>query len=268
MTAMIGLMGAALATHGLLGWILAIAAACAVVAGLNVATSGLTGFTAGRTYTASAAAMGKGLAVVRVTDDNHVAIAGANVAILGFVDESNINIGDAINIIEAGEFYGQIGAAVTAGNFLITDASGRLIPTAAAGDNVVAMALTSGTSANDFIVAIVNQFVRGAQVPEVDYVASGALAVQSSLDTLGSSGALAMTLATPTSGQGGISKKIVAITAHAHTVTAAPNKIQDANATYDTVTFAHVGDFIELESIGTSGVWQVVALRGATLSEV
>lgn len=253
------------AIHG--SWLLWLLSSLACLAGVAVATSGIVGSPSVRTYTASAAAMGKGLAVVRVTDDNHVAIAGANVAVLGFVDESNINIGDAIGIIEAGEFYAPIGAAVTAGQFLITNANGQLIPTAAAGDSIVAMAITSGANSGDFIVALVCQFVRGASVPTTYPTAAGAIAVAPGITGIDGAGALAMTLATPTTpAQDGITLRIVAITAHAHTVSTAANKIQDDNATYDTVTFAHVGDFIELFSV--NGAWQVAALRGATLSEV
>ena len=232
-----------------------------------VATSGLVLTFTPRTYAAGAAAMGKGLGVVRGADDNHVVIAGANVAVLGFVDEANINAGDAIGIIEAGEFYAPIGAGVTGGQYLITNGSGQLIPTSASGDNIVAMALTSGVNPGDYIVALVCSTVRGAQVPEVDYVASGALAMQSSIDTLGSGAALAMTLATPSAGQAGISKKIIAVTAHAHKVTTAANVVQTTNATDDTITFAHVGDMVELLALDT-GVWQVITLLGATLSEV
>jgi hypothetical protein len=235
---------------------------------LAVATKGVVGSPAKRSYHAGAASMTRGLAVVRGADDEHVAIAGANVSVLGFVEESTVSAEDPISIVEGGGFIAKIGAAITAGQALITDSSGRLVPTAAAGDQIVAQALSSGANANDYIVAKVMQSVRGASAPEVDYVASGALAVAPSVDTLGSGAAILMLLGTPSAGQGGITKKIVAVTAHAHTVTTAANKIQDANSTGDTITFAHVGDFVELLSIGVSGVWQIVTLRGASLSEV
>jgi hypothetical protein len=249
--------------HGLL----ALMTALVLAVGITLATKGPIGRPEVRTYAAGAAAMGKGLAVVRGTDDNTVAIAGANVSVLGFIDESNINAGDDIGIVEGGEVLVPIGAAVAVGNWLITNASGQVVPTSAAGDNIVGQALSSNSNAGDFIVMHINQFVRGASTPTTYVTASGAIPVAPGLIGLNGAAALAETLATPTTpAQDGIPLTIVALTAHAHTVTTAANKIQDTNATYDTVTFAHVGDMVELKSI--NGVWQVIALRGATLSEV
>ncbi len=250
--------------HGI-GWLIAVG--FALLVGINVATTGVIGGAAVRTFTANAAAMSKGLAVVSVTDDNHVAIAGANVTILGIIDESTINIGDAIGIVESGECYAVIGAAVSIGQWLVTDGSGRLIPSTNTGDNVVAQAKSSGSSAGDFIVVQVGQFQKGGVSTTNYFVAAGAIPVAPGTADLGSAGALAMTLATPTTpAQDGVSILIRASTAHAHTVTATANKIVTTNATYDTITFAHVGDSIELRAVG--GVWQVVVNNGTTLSEV
>lgn len=96
---------------------------------------------------------------------------------------------------------------------------------------------------------------------------SGAITVSGGTVGLGSTGALAMTLATPTTpGQDGTVITIVAVTAHAHTVTTAANLIKGANTSGDTITFAHVGDMVILEAVG--GLWYIRVLNGALLSEV
>ena len=99
-------------------------------------------------------------------------------------------------------------------------------------------------------------------------VASGAIAVASGTVGLGSAGALAMTLATPTTpAQDGTRIFIVAETAHAHTVTTAANVIKNAGpASGDTLTFAHVGDSVELEAV--AGLWYIRSLNGPALTEV
>lgn len=90
--------------------------------------------------------------------------------------------------------------------------------------------------------------------------ASGAIAVTSGTVALNGAGAMAMTLATPTTpAQDGITLTIVAQTAHAHTVTTAANKI---NGIYDTVTFAAKGDIVILQSVG--GIWIVTYIGGPT----
>ena len=102
--------------------------------------------------------------------------------------------------------------------------------------------------------------------------ASGAIAIASGTVGLGSTGALAMTLATPVAGAPGVGQDgtrifIVAETAHAHTVTTAANIIKNAGpASGDTLTFAHVGDSVELEAI--AGLWYIRSLNGPALTEV
>lgn len=102
-------------------------------------------------------------------------------------------------------------------------------------------------------------------------IASGAIAISSGLVGLGSSGALAMTLATPTAGGPGVGQDgtrifIVAETAHAHTVTTAANKIKNTAASGDTLTFAAQGDSVELEAC--AGLWYVRSINGPVLTEV
>lgn len=98
--------------------------------------------------------------------------------------------------------------------------------------------------------------------------ASGAIAIKEGTVILDAASALAMTLVAPTAGlpnAGGDDGKIlriVAKTAHAHTVTTPSNKINGAD---DTATFANVGDAIEL--LAYNGVWYKLNAT-ATLSEV
>ena|ERR1017187_1017847 len=112
--------------------------------------------------------------------------------------------------------------------------------------------------------------IAAASVAEgaVHKTASGAITIAPSIVGLGSGGVLAMTLAAPSSpAQDGTRMFIVAETAHAHTVTTPANTIKGANTSGDTVTFAHVGDSVELEALG--GLWYVRGgLSGAVLSEV
>ena len=92
--------------------------------------------------------------------------------------------------------------------------------------------------------------------------AAGAVSPTPGLVTLGGASAQAYTLVAPPAD--GIVMKFSIISAHAHTLTTPPDGI---NSAYDTVTFAAVGDAIELQSAG--GVWYVVGAHGtATLSEV
>lgn len=96
---------------------------------------------------------------------------------------------------------------------------------------------------------------------------AGAIPLVSGTYIINGSGALAMTLATPTTpAQDGIQLTIIAGTAHAHTVTTAANKIVPSK---DTVTYAAVGDYIVVLSQG--GLWINIGIGGptpASLSEV
>ncbi len=114
-----------------------------------------------RTYQAGAAAMQRGLVAVQGADDQHVLIAAAAGAQgIGIVEESTVNAGDPISIVFEGEAYAVVGAPVNAGQYLVSDNQGRVVPSAAAGDQVICRAVSSGALANDEIVVYVNPFIR------------------------------------------------------------------------------------------------------------
>ncbi len=105
--------------------------------------------------------MARGLAVVQGADDNHVVTAAAaNANAIGIQEEATIAAGAPVSVIRSGEAVAVYGAAVAAGQYLITDAQGRLVPTAAAGDNILARAITSGANAGDFGIVFIAPFIR------------------------------------------------------------------------------------------------------------
>lgn len=117
------------------------------------------------------------------------------------------------------------------------------------------------------IARVSSDYAGGGQQTTTYITASGAIPLVSGTYVLNGAGALAMTLATPTTpAQDGIILKITAGTAHAHTVTTAANKIVPS---FDTATYAAVGDYIILQSQG--GFWINYGIGGptpASLSEV
>jgi hypothetical protein len=97
-------------------------------------------------------------------------------------------------------------------------------------------------------------------------VASGAAALLGGVTTLGSSGAIAITLAQPVAGeQDGLEMTFIAVTEHAHTITTSADGIDGIG---DTLTFAaaHLGESVTLRAIG--GVWFMVNANGVVLTEV
>jgi hypothetical protein len=124
------------------------------------ATTGVIGSPRSRTYQAQTANMGRGLIAAQGATDTQVAVSGANAEGIGIVQESTLSIGDPISITLEGEAYAVIGAPVNAGQYVISDASGRAVPSTAVGDNIVGRAISSGSAANDEIVIYVNPFIR------------------------------------------------------------------------------------------------------------
>lgn len=228
----------------------------------NVETTGVIGVPLKRSYLAAAATMGRGLALVQGANDNTLAVASvANAPAFAVLEESNVNAGDTISAIILGEAVAVIGAAVTAGQYLVTDAQGRLVPASGNGNqNVVARAVSSGSAAGDYIVVLINPDSGITQEAVTHYTVAGAIPVAPGAAGIGSAGVLAMTLAVPTAAQDGMQIFVTAETAYAHTVTTPANGI---NGTKHIATFAARGDGVVFEAMNLT--WNVRALIGGTV---
>jgi len=91
-----------------------------------------------------------------------------------------------------------------------------------------------------------NQYVLGNDAADdTAYTANGAIAITTGVHAIAKVSAAAMTLAPPTAAQEGTRIIIVARTAFAHTVTLTEG-LGGKGASFDTMTFAAVGDSIEL----------------------
>jgi hypothetical protein len=207
----------------------------------------------------------RGMAVTYGTDAYHATlIAAAASASIGLLEEDAVSTKNPVPVIEFGQAVGQIGASVTALQPLTTSAAGLLVP-AQPGQPVTAIALepqtyvSPGSFACVFVVALLGLTMSGSGVTHA--TVAGAIPVATGSTGIGSGGALAMTLATPTNAQDGTVIEVFAETAHAHTVTTAANKI---NGNKLTVTFANVGDSVSLEASG--GIWIARNVQGAALS--
>jgi hypothetical protein len=226
---------------------------------MNVETTGVTGNPQRRSYVAAAAGMTRGFALVQGANDATLAVASAaNAPAFAILEESTVYAGDAISAIYEGEAVAIIGAAVQAGQNLITNAAGQLIPaTGATNQNIVARAVSSGSNAGDYIVVFVSPDNGPTQDAVTHYIVAGAIPVAPGTAGIGSAAALAMTLAQPTAAQDGMQIFITAETAHAHTTTFAANGI---NGTKHVITFAAQGDGAVVEAMAT--VWNVRSLVG------
>ena len=219
----------------------------------------------------------RGLAVTYGSDTFHATVvaAAAALAVVGILEEDAVavvrggvnTVGEPNTVIEFGQAVAQIGASVTALQPLTTNASGQLVP-ANPGQPIVALALEAqtyvspGSFACVLVVAILGLVMPGSPVSYV--TAAGAIPLVSGTVIINGAAALAMTLGVPPAD--GIVIKIFAGTAHAHTVTAAADTI---NNTKDTITYAAIGDVAVVESVG--GKWLIEAIGGPTpaaLSEV
>jgi hypothetical protein len=213
----------------------------------------------------------RGLAVTYGSDQYHAAlIAAAAAAAIGLIEEDAISVQNPISVIEFGQTVAQIGATVAELQALTTNAAGQLVP-AQPGQPVIAIALepqtyvSPGSYANVFVLGAFGYLLTPGS-PVSYLTASGALPIATGTYVLNGAAALAMTLANPTNAQDGTTLYIVALTAHAHTVTTPADAIY---GTKDTVTYAAKGDFIQLEAV--NGGWMVKAIGGPTpaaLSEV
>lgn len=95
------------------------------------------------------------------------------------------------------------------------------------------------------------------------YTAAGAITVKPGLNLIGSGGALAMTLASPSTSQNGMIMSIIASTAQAHTITTTAG-FNGGTTARDVCTLGGaIGDGITIQASG--GVWYVLANRNCTL---
>jgi hypothetical protein len=181
------------------------------------------------------------------------------------------------NLSVLAKHAGAVNDAVAVGDQVFIDASTAVLSKDATDVpfGVALDAVTSGATATIrvLIVQAVGVAALTQSGPATDgvtaAVASGAIAVASGTVSLGSGGALAMTLATPASpGDDGKQIFVIAVTAHAHKITTAANKIVMQGATGDTLTFAAVADSVLLEAIG--GLWYVrdITATNPALTEV
>lgn len=107
----------------------------------------------------------------------------------------------------------------------------------------------------------IGEYTTGAQTT---YTTAGAITVKPGLTLIGSSGALAMTLAAGSTQQDGMMMSIFASTAQAHTITATAG-FNGGTTARDVCTLGGaIGDGIVIQSWG--GVWYVIANRNCTLA--
>ena len=209
----------------------------------------------------------RGLAVTYGTDSFHAAlIAAAAVSIVGLIEEDAISTKAPVRVITFGQTVAQVSAAAfNAGTLLTVNATGQLVA-AQAGQPVCAVALepNAGVAGSYVTVFVLGLFGFTMPGDPVSYpTAAGAIPITPGEYTVAIDGAaaLAMTLAQPTGAQDGTRIFVTAATAHAHTVTTGANGI---NGNKHVVTFAAVGDSVELEAVNL--LWVVRSLVGAVLS--
>jgi hypothetical protein len=86
-----------------------------------------------RSFTAESAGLQRGYGVTQGAADGGVAaIAAANTRIKGVLNRPTVNVGDPANVTTLGEEIAIAGAAITAGQLVTTDNTGRFVPIAGA----------------------------------------------------------------------------------------------------------------------------------------
>lgn len=115
------------------------------------------GVTLLRTYIEAASAIGKGFAVATSGD----AKASASGEIKGISAKSH-EAGDEVLLFPTNEVRPVIiGATLTSGTKLTSDADGKLVEATAAGDVVVAIAMEGGDDTDEILAWIVNPYELG-----------------------------------------------------------------------------------------------------------
>ena len=82
----------------------------------------------------------RGLAVIYGADAYHATLAGAAAPAIGIMEEDALSLKNPTSVIEHGQTVAQIGANVSKGQQLATNAAGQLVP-AVATNPVIAIAL-------------------------------------------------------------------------------------------------------------------------------
>lgn len=96
------------------------------------------------------------------------------------------------------------------------------------------------------------------------YVTLGALTIQNGVQYIGSSGALAMTLAAPALWQNGTVMVLMASTAQTHTVTYTAGFWGNTTSS-DVATYGGaIGDFLAVEAV--NGAWRVLSQKNVTIA--
>jgi hypothetical protein len=129
---------------------------------MSVETRGPIGSPQTRAFTAASANMMRGMVAIFGADEFHAALAGAaNPVGIGIVEEDSptLSVGDDVSVVMDGETPAIIGAAVAPGQFLKADATNRLIPAVAAGDNVIAFSLSQNENPGDWVTVRVLHFI-------------------------------------------------------------------------------------------------------------
>jgi hypothetical protein len=101
------------------------------------------------------AAISKGMAVKKGSDDNHVVKGAANTDnCVGICQNAPAALGDVAEVAVGGGAKALVGEAVVMGDMLVSHTDGTLVKANAAGDKLVAMALADG-STNDLVDVLV-----------------------------------------------------------------------------------------------------------------
>jgi hypothetical protein len=102
-----------------------------------------------------------GLGVIQGASDGVIALpSAANAQCIGVIQESDVVGNGEYAIKREGETYAICGAAIAAPAYVKMDASGKFIPTSAAGDYIYGRAVSSTSASGDEFVLEICPFIR------------------------------------------------------------------------------------------------------------
>lgn len=96
------------------------------------------------------------------------------------------------------------------------------------------------------------------------YTSAGAISLVPGVSTIGSAGALAMTLANPTRAQDGMIMTIYAVTAQAHTITNSTGFFGTGGSSDVCTLGGAIGDFLQVQAWASQ--WWAIATRNCTIN--